>query len=135
MERKFKITVDGRQYDVTVEDLSDLNSGSEPIVAIMPPAFTHSFAPGVAAPAAAPARPKAVRAAAEAGEVACPLNGVVESAPVAVGQEVSEGDCVLVVEAMKMKTPVTTPWSGKVTAVLVKAGDGVEAGQIVVTVG
>lgn len=138
MERKFRITVEGRQYNVTVEDLSDLSSVSysEPVGAVAPPSFNHSFAPGVSASAAVPARAaaKIVRAAVEAGDIASPLNGVVESVPVSVGQEISEGDCVLVVEAMKMKTPITSGWSGKVAAILVKAGDGVEAGQVVVKV-
>jgi biotin carboxyl carrier protein len=131
MERKFKITVDGRQYSVTVEDLSD--PGNAPHLehsafvtptAPLTPSFAHGNSHSV--PAAAPV----ARGPAEVGDVVSPLTGVVESVPVTIGQEIGEGDCVLVVEAMKMKTPVTAGWAGKVTAILVNVGDGVQTGQL-----
>ncbi len=135
MERRFKITVEGRHYNVTVEELSDLNSVHylEPSVAAPSYPLTPSFAPaGASVSPAQAAIPAAPRAVAEAGDAVSPLNGVVDAVLVTVGQEVRAGDCILVVEAMKMKTPVNATSAGKVTAVLVKSGDGVEAGQVLV---
>jgi pyruvate dehydrogenase E2 component (dihydrolipoamide acetyltransferase) len=132
MERKFKITVEGRQYNVTVEELSDQNSLPYPepggLIASSVP-LTSSFV----SPAPAPAE-IVTRGAAEPGDVVSPLNGVVESVLVTVGQQINEGDCALVVEAMKMKTPVTIKRAGTVANILVQAGDGVEAGQVLVKI-
>jgi len=130
MERKFKITVDGREYNVAVEDLTEQSSitYSEPTISFprsAPP--VPSFAPGIPAPSQA-----AVRGPAEAGDIVCTLGGVVESLLVTIGQQVGEGDRVLVIEAMKMKTPVIAHQAGKVTAILVNVGDGVQSGQVLV---
>ena len=53
---------------------------------------------------------------------------------VALGQTVSAGDTVAIVEAMKMKTPMIARISGKVTNIAVKAGDPVEPGQVLLTI-
>lgn len=63
------------------------------------------------------------------------LGGVVESIPVSVGQAVNQGDKVVIIEAMKMKTPMIAHMAGKITAIHVKAGDAVEAGQALVSIG
>jgi len=130
MERKLRITVDGRKYDVTVEDLSDVSSlpYSQPGMVYMPPAAPAAFAPPGTASAPAPA-PKPAGPAA-AGDVVCTLGGVVESILVTLGQQVNAGDRVVVIEAMKMKTPMVAHTSGKVEAILVKVGEGVETGQV-----
>ena len=46
------------------------------------------------------------------------------------GQQVNAGDRVVIIEAMKMKTPMVAQTSGKVEAILVKVGEGVETGQV-----
>ncbi len=136
MERKFKITVDGRQYSVTVEEQSDFASlpHLEHSAFVAPSAphpltFAHANSGLASHPAPAPAATVA-RGPAEPGDVISPLSGVVELVPVTVGQEIGEGDCVLVVEAMKMKTPVIAGWAGKVASILVNVGDGVQTGQV-----
>ena len=129
MERKLRITVDGRKYDVTVEDLSDVSSlpYSQPVY--MPPSDPAAFAPPATASAPAPTAAKPTGPAA-AGDVVCTLGGVVESILVTLGQQVNAGDRVVVIEAMKMKTPMVAHTSGKVEAILVKVGEGVETGQV-----
>ena len=58
---------------------------------------------------------------------------MVDSVLVTAGQQVSAGDHHLVViEAMKMKTPIAAPRAGKVGSILVKAGESVETGQVLV---
>jgi biotin carboxyl carrier protein len=129
MERQFRITVDGKQYNVTVEDLSEGSNLTYP----SPGSMTIPSPPPAAAPAAAAPAP-AARAPAGAGDVVSTLGGVVESIPVSVGQAVNQGDKVVIIEAMKMKTPMVAPRAGKVTAIHVKPGDGVEAGQALLTI-
>ena len=130
MEKKFRITVDGKQYNVTVEDLSEGSSMLYPA----PGQHVDSNA-ATAAPAAAAPAPAAAKGPAGAGDVTSTLGGVVESIVVTVGQAVKQGDKVVVIEAMKMKSPMVAHVSGTITAIHVKAGDGVEAGQALVTIG
>jgi pyruvate carboxylase len=57
---------------------------------------------------------------------------MVESVLVTPGQQISAGDHLVVIEAMKMKTPIAAPRAGKVGSILVKAGESVETGQVLV---
>ncbi|SON61508.1 Acetyl-/propionyl-coenzyme A carboxylase alpha chain [Mycobacterium simulans] len=62
-------------------------------------------------------------------EVVSPMPGNVIAVPVTSGADVSEGDVVVVVEAMKMEHPLTAPVSGQVE-VLVSVGDQVKVEQV-----
>ena len=132
MQRSFKITVDGRPYNVTVEDVADAPGSIIPSPGDMSAAVTAAPA-AAAAPAPAAAAPAAPSAG--PGDEVSPLAGVVVSIDVSQGQAVNEGDKVATIEAMKMKTIVTAHRSGSVTAIHVNAGDGVEPGQPLLTIG
>jgi biotin carboxyl carrier protein len=128
MQKSFRITVDGRSYNVVVEDLDPV----APIAAPLPVAPA-----AVAAPAAAPvAAPPPVAAAAPAGPgaIVAPLGGVVFSIDVPLGRDVAVGDKVATIEAMKMKTEVRAKVAGKVTAIAAKVNESVETGQLLMTV-
>ena len=133
MQRKFRITVDGKAYSVLVEDVSD-DPGTLYPTPGMALGTAEAAPPANASPAAEPA-PAAPTAEAGPGDEVSPLAGVVVSVDVTLGQEVSEGDKVVTLEAMKMKTIVAAHRAGKVTNIAVKAGDGVEAGQVLLTIG
>jgi glutaconyl-CoA/methylmalonyl-CoA decarboxylase subunit gamma len=51
------------------------------------------------------------------------------------GQRVNVGDTVVVLEAMKMKSHMVAPRAGTVVSLAVKAGDAVEAGHVLATIG
>ena len=59
------------------------------------------------------------------------MTGSVWKILVAPGQEVAEGDTVILIEAMKMEIPVIAPEAGKVAEILVAEGDMVEDGAVV----
>ena len=84
-------------------------------------------APAAAAPRQAPA--------AGAGDVVAGMGGVVVEVKAKVGQTVAVGDQLVILEAMKMKTPIIATRAGQVTQVHVAAGDAVEACQALVTIG
>ena len=78
------------------------------------------------------------KAAASSGsgeEVKSGLPGNVLRVEVSEGDEVAEGDVLLVVEAMKMETEIKSPKAGVVQSVLVAQGDKVVSGQALVTLG
>ena len=99
------------------------------------PAPTHyaAPAPAPAAPAAAPAVAETSSAVNEANAVRSPMVGTFyrssspEAAPfVEVGQSVSAGDVICIIEAMKMFNQIEADRSGTVKAILVENGDPVE---------
>ena len=133
MPRQFKVTVNGREYDVSVLEVSAGQPvpSSTPAATMAAPAAGSSHAASAAAPAAAPA---AAAAAAGDGDVIAGMGGVVVEVNVKVGQAVAVGDRLIVLEAMKMKTPVIATRAGQVTRVLVAAGDPIEGGQPLLTI-
>jgi biotin carboxyl carrier protein len=61
--------------------------------------------------------------------VLSPMPGKIVKILVDVGREVTEGQPLVIVEAMKMENELRSPKKGKVSAVMVKEGQGVEAGS------
>ena len=116
--KSYTITVNGTAYEVTVEETGSVSAPT---------------AAPVAAPKAAPAA--APKAAAGAGSIKVEAGaaGKVFKIEASVGQKVSRGDAVLIVEAMKMEIPVVAPEDGTVASIDVAVGDAVEAGQTLAT--
>ncbi|MEZ5792404.1 MAG: pyruvate carboxylase [Nitratireductor sp.] len=80
----------------------------------------------------------AVRRKAEPGNenhIGAPMPGVISTVAIAPGQEVSAGDVLVSIEAMKMETAIHAERDGKVSEVLVKAGDQIDAKDLLVTYG
>jgi len=76
----------------------------------------------------------AARAAAKGGgPVKAVMPGVVAQVLVGEGQEVAEGQALLVLEAMKMQNEIAAPGAGKVERIHVAAGRAVAAGEVLVT--
>lgn len=122
--KKLRITVDGRVFDVTVEQADDTAPAAPaPVAAPLSSGSTPAPAPQAAAPAPAP-----THAAAPAGAVCSPLAGKVVSIDVQVGASVAVGAQLATIEAMKMNTFVYAERAGKVTGITAKPGDAVEEG-------
>ena len=120
--KNYTITVNGNVYDVTVEENGSVSA----------PASAPRKAAPVAAPKAAPAAPKAAGAAGGI-KVTAGAAGKVFKIEANVGQKVSKGDAVVIIEAMKMEIPVVAPEDGTVASIDVAVGDAVEAGGVLAT--
>ena len=118
--KNYTITVNGNVYDVTVEENGN-GAAAAPVAA-----------PKAAPKAASKAAPKAA-AGAGSIKVEAGAAGKVFKIEASVGQKVSRGDAVLIVEAMKMEIPVVAPEDGTVASIVVAVGDAVEAGQTLAT--
>tara|TARA_B110000014_G_scaffold259673_1_gene247913 strand:+ start:2148 stop:3821 length:1674 start_codon:yes stop_codon:yes gene_type:complete len=68
------------------------------------------------------------------GQVTVPMQGTIVKVLVEVGQEVSEGDAVVVLEAMKMENNINADKSGTISEVRISPGDTVGAGDVVVVI-
>lgn len=78
---------------------------------------------------------KSAASAGEGEEIKAGLPGNVLRIEVSEGDSVSEGDVLLVMEAMKMETEVKAPKAGTITSIMVSQGDKVVTGQGLVTIG
>ena len=127
--KSYTITVNGNVYDVTVEENGSVSApAAAPRRAGSPPCAQT-------VPAAPAAAPKAAAPAGGAGSVKIEAGaaGKVFKIEASVGQAVKKGDAVLVLEIMKMETPVVAPQDGTVASINVNVGDMVEAGALLAT--
>ena len=129
---KLKITVHGVAYEVDVEVL-DSGEGFPPS-SPLPPAPGRPAAARAAASDAPPAMSSLAPngAAASAGNrhsVASPVAGTVLEIRCRNGEAFEPNTVLFVLEAMKMKTSIVAPQVGRVSQILVAAGDAVQEGQ------
>jgi oxaloacetate decarboxylase alpha subunit len=112
-EEIYTVELEGKSYTVTVSAGGDVS--------------------GIA-PVGAQANSTSAELPVSGGEpVAAPLAGNVVKVLVKPGQRVSEGECIVVLEAMKMETSVSAPADGAIVEVKVQAGDSCSVGDILVT--
>lgn len=119
--KRYNITVNGKTYDVAVEEVG---SGSA--------APAAPAAPSAPAPAAAPA-PSAAPAAGGT-PVKAPMSGNILDVKVNVGDSVTAGQVMIVLEAMKMENDIVAPVAGKVTSIAVKKGETVQSDSVLATI-
>lgn len=124
---KLKITIDGKTYDVDVDVAEEERPSSGPYYYVPP--STPVTMPSAPPPLAPPPQGGDVD---EAKVCRSPIAGVVVRINVQPGQQIQANDPMLVLEAMKMETNITSPVSGKVKSVNATVGEGVQIGQVVV---
>ncbi len=112
-EEIYTVEVDGKKYTVSVNNGGDL-TGIKPLQG-------GSIA----------AKPVPTS---EARQVPAPLAGNIIKIAVNVGDEVQEGDVLLLLEAMKMETQISAPCSGTITSIDVKTGDSVVVGKTLLAI-
>ena len=131
MKKTIRIRFEGKSYDVEVEVLGSNAAASAPVIAAPAPVATAP-APVVAAPAPVATAPAPV---AGGNDVPSPMMGLVFKTKVKVGDVVTANQEVMVLEAMKMETPIYAPTAGTVTAIHVKEQDSVSEGQALLSIG
>ena len=124
---KYKVTLNGRTYEVEVEAGKAMLLDEYEAIAPAPAAAAPvaAAAPAAAAPAAAPAAPAVTGA---GDPVNAPMPGNILKVNVKAGDKVKSGTVLVVLEAMKMENEIMAPKDGTVTQVLVSKGSTVDTG-------
>ena len=128
---KYKITLQGKTYEVEVERGEAMLLDEYDALAPVPAA-----APAPAAPAAAPAAVPAPAAGPVAAgtKVDSPLPGNILDIKVSVGQAVKAGDVLVIIEAMKMENEVAAPCDGVVKQIVTNKGAVVATGDTLLVI-
>ncbi|HJG56776.1 acetyl/propionyl/methylcrotonyl-CoA carboxylase subunit alpha [Corynebacterium xerosis] len=111
--QKVTVEIDGRRVEVALPGDLALGGGA-----------------GGARKKAKKRRSGGAKKAASGDAVVAPMQGTVIKVEVEEGQEVAEGDTVVVLEAMKMENPVKAHKAGTVTGLAAEAGAGVGKGDV-----
>lgn len=118
--KTLRITLEGKTYEVGVEVVK----GSPTVSTVAAAPVQVAAAPAAAAPAPA--------AAAGRISITSPMPGLVFKILVSVGQKVTKDEQLIILEAMKMESPIYAPNAATVSAILVKEGDAVSEGQVLI---
>ena len=123
--KKFNITVNGNVYEIEVEEVS----ADTPAVKVAPQPTPAPVVKETPAPA-----PKPVAAGSEgAAKSASPMPGTILKVNIQVGQKVTRGDAICILESMKMENEIPAPCDGVVASVNMQNGMNVNTGDILAT--
>jgi len=131
--KHYRISVNGKSYEVTVEELSGAKSA--PTISVAAP--VAQAAPAIPAAPVAPAAPvmapsPSAAPAANGGSITtvkAPMPGTVIAFKVIEGQQVKRGDVLLLLEAMKMENEIVAPQNGTIVSLRVPASAAVNTGD------
>ncbi len=127
---KYIVKINNNNYEVEVE------RGKATVVKTSKAAAAAAAVTEVKAalqPAAAPA--PAAATAAQGQVLSAPMPGIVLQVKKSVGDSVKKGDVVIVLEAMKMESEITSPYEGTITQIPVAKGAHVNAGDVLAVIG
>ncbi len=131
--KKYNINVNGKMYQVEVEEVGNFGASNAAPAAVAQPA---SVAAPTAAAAPAPAPQSAPASSGPvAGAMSAPMPGTILDIKVSVGQSVKAGDILIILEAMKMENEIVAPTDGKIVQIHTSKGSAVSTGDALITLG
>ena len=127
MIRRFRVQVDGRTYDVELEELTHESETANPHPVQSNPVMERNPA------ANSVARSRNAAPISRPGQVNSPIPGRVLKVLVEPGDRVAKGNVLMVVESMKIENPILAPTDGQVKEIKVAQGAQVRTGDLLVT--
>ncbi|WP_122647216.1 MULTISPECIES: acetyl-CoA carboxylase biotin carboxyl carrier protein subunit [Enterococcus] len=131
MLRKFKISIDGKEYLVEMEEIGGVPQPAAPVQQSAPAAQPAPEPVVQEAPAPAASAPTA---AAGSDAMTAPMPGTILRLLVNVGDQVQENQPLMILEAMKMENEVVAGKAGTVSGIHVTQGQIVNAGDALITI-
>lgn len=102
----YKVKVNGKLYEVEVESVSEQTASIQPV-------------PTAAAPSPTPAQPT------EGVMLKAPMQGTILDVKVKAGDSVKKGQCIFILEAMKLENEIVSPATGIISSISVTKGQAV----------
>lgn len=130
MLKKYNITVNGKTYEVDVEEVGVGSSQSS-----RPQAVQTQAQPTAKAAPVSPAKLDSAKAPSGGSMVNAPMPGTIFEVRANVGEQVKKGDILLILEAMKMENEIMAPHDGVVSHIHISKGSSVSSGDPLVTLG
>lgn len=124
----FEVEVDKKTYKIAVHEL--VAPGAPVARAAAPSAATKSPSRSMERPGSN----KAAKGGGSSGSLKAPMHGLVKELLVEVGATVTQGQKLIIFEAMKMESELVAPRAGKVSAINAKAGDTVDTDEVILEV-
>ena len=124
--KKYNITVNGKTYEVFVEEAG--NVAAAPVTPVAP------VAAPVAAPEAPAEAPAAAPVSADGTQVKAPMPGTILAVKKNVGEAVKAGDVIVVLEAMKMENDIVAPCDGTVKSINAPKGSTVNTDDVIAVI-
>ncbi len=125
--KKYRVKVDGKEYEVEIEELGKELAGEETSISTAKQQKKQNVAPSPRQ-TTKNVSPKITGA----GEVKAPMAGKILRIQAKEGQEVKEGQLLLLLEAMKMENEIYAPKDGTIKEVLVKEEMNVTPGDVMI---
>ncbi len=136
--KNYKITIAGQTYDVVVGDLMsspvEVSVDGTTYQIELPESAAASTTPSIAAPKTISTSPQevsrpSVPTSGGDGVIRSPMPGRIVGVSVSIGDSVTKGQPILILESMKMENTITSPIDGTVSAIHVAASSSVQHGQ------
>lgn len=112
----YKIKVNGKTYRVELENIEEVSSDPVKETVETKKSVTKTVSSGEGTP------------------VLAPIQGNVLDVKVTVGKQVKKGDCLLIIEAMKLENEVLAPCDGVVSEIIVTKGKTVSTKELLLTI-
>ncbi|MCC7572693.1 MAG: hypothetical protein KO464_04820 [Candidatus Methanofastidiosum sp.] len=143
---KYNVKINGKDYQVDIEDLGGgnlemklgdktLNLSIEEVLGIKSPAPTPKPKTEVYSPPPEAPKPSTPVSKGKGEEVKAVMAGTVLSLKKKVGDTVSIGDVVMIVESMKMENEISSPTAGKILNIHVNPGQSINSGDVLFIIG
>ncbi len=131
--RKFKVNVNGTSYNVEVTEEGVVVSAAPVDIAPAPVAAPDPISAATPTPAPAPATAP-VEVAAGDTTVTAPMPGKVSKINKKAGDKIAKGECIMILEAMKMQNEIGSPISGTIKSINVNKGDNMKPGVVMAVI-
>tara|TARA_Y100000589_G_scaffold66494_1_gene58064 strand:+ start:1144 stop:1575 length:432 start_codon:yes stop_codon:yes gene_type:complete len=130
MSENYEIDIDGEIFSVDIEEIDD----GKLLATVSGTEFVVKLPEGVGSSATPRRRSGGGSSKIKSGTVSTSIPGKIVTLEVTLGQDVIEGQVILILEAMKMQNEVTAPVSGKISTINCSEGDNVEANMALVVI-